>query len=159
LTNGRKNPASAIQKVSYDNTGTPEKSEPVSALTATDLRLTALMTNDDKEVETIIAKETEKLVGSFFIKNSAGTNSNTEVMIVVIQPDGQVLKNSAWESGTFSTEEGRKIYSYKIRFDSNRGEVKHLDFSLNADGFQKGSYIMQVYHNGKLIGRALKNLS
>ena len=65
LTSGRKNPSSNVQRVSYDNQVPVEKNEPVSVLTASDLRLTALMNNEDKEVETIIARETEKLVGSF----------------------------------------------------------------------------------------------
>ena len=159
LTSGRKNPVSNVQKVSFDNPTSFEKNELALVVTASDLKLTAIKTNGDRDVETILAQETDKLVGSFFIKTIAGQNSSGEVMIVVLQPDGQVMKSSAWETGTFITEEGRKVYSNKIRFDSNRGEVKHLDFSLMADGYQKGNYIMQVYHNGKLIGRVMKNLS
>jgi len=146
------------RRVSYDNRPA-ENNIPVSAVfTASDLRLSAVMTNNDRETETSSAQQTEKLVGSFVVRN-AGAVNNSEIMVVVVQPDGRVLKGSAWESGIFSTPEGKKIYSYKLSFDYSRGESKKLLFSLSADKYQKGNYIMQVYHNGSLIGKLSKSLS
>jgi hypothetical protein len=80
-------------------------------------------------------------------------------VVVVLQPDGQVLQKSAWESGTFETRDGKKIYSCKLRCDALQGEAKQLNFSLSADSYQKGNYTMHIYHNGVLIGRASKILS
>jgi hypothetical protein len=146
------------RRVFYDNRSA-ENNIPVSAVfTASDLRLSAVMTDNDRETETSSAQQTEKLVGSFVVRN-AGAVNNSEIMVVVVQPDGRVLKGSAWESGIFSTPEGKKIYSYKLSFDYSRGESKKLLFSLSADKYQKGNYIMQVYHNGSLIGKLSKSLS
>lgn len=146
------------RRVSYDSRAA-ENNTPVSAVfTASDLRLSAVMTDNDRETETSSAQQTEKLVGSFVVRN-AGAVNNSEIMVVVVQPDGRVLKGSAWESGIFSTPEGKKIYSYKLSFDYSRGESKKLLFSLSADKYQKGNYIMQVYHNGSLIGKLSKSLS
>ena len=153
------NPVVIQQPASYNNRVAEEKNKPEEFFTISDLRLTAMMNNADKEVETYLAQETEKLVGSFFIRNNAGLKSDAELVIVVLQPDGGVMKNSAWESGTFFTADGRKVYSCKLQLDDKAGEVKRLAFSLNADKYQKGNYTLQVYHKGMLIGKLQKILS
>jgi hypothetical protein len=80
-------------------------------------------------------------------------------MVVVLRPDNKVLQTSAWESGRFETKEGTKIYSCKIKFEYTKGENKKLSFSLNSDKSQKGTYTLQVYYNGSMIGRMTKTLN
>ncbi len=159
LSGNKKNPQLTVQRVSYDNSAPAEKNNPAAVLTVSELRLAAMMMENDKESETTLAGQTEKLVGSFTVKNNNNQSNAGEVMVVVLQPNGQVLKNSAWESGTFNTDEGKKIYSYKMRFDNNHGEAKRLLFSLSADKYLKGNYTMQVYYNGTLVGKLFKTLS
>ncbi len=101
----------------------------------------------------------EKLVGSFTVKNNSGVSAWCDIMVVVTQPDGQVVQKSAWESGSFETKNGKKIYSCKIRCEAGKGESKQLNFALTPDNYQKGNYTMQIYHNGVLIGRVSKSLS
>ena len=145
---------------STGNSNTTTPSNITSGFIASDLKLAALMeTDNNKELETSQALQTDKLVGSFIVKNDNNANSNAEVIVVVLQPNGQVLQKSSWESGTFNTREGKKIYSCKMRFDYNKGEVKRLNFSLSADKYMKGNYIMQIYHNGILIGKLSRLLS
>ncbi len=108
--------------------------------------------------ETNAATETGKLVGSFVVKNNLSPFNNTEMMVVLVQPNGRVLQPSPWESGTFSTAEGKKIYSCKVKFDYRKGETKQCNFNINADQYQKGNYMLQLYHNGILVGRLVKNL-
>ncbi|MBI2730970.1 MAG: hypothetical protein HYX40_09505 [Sphingobacteriales bacterium] len=127
--------------------------------TASDIKLAAVKIADEKEEETTDAEEAEKFVATFVVKNNYNEYNNTEVDLVVTQPDGQVLQPSAWESGTFTTREGKKIYSRKMRFDYLKGENKRLRLSLSAEKLQPGNYILQLYHNGTLIGRAAKQLS
>ena len=79
--------------------------------------------------------------------------------IVILQPDGKVMKRSSWESGSFDTKDGRKVYSQKLTLDFNKTESKHLNFSIAADEYQKGSYVFQLYHNGKIIASTSKRLS
>jgi hypothetical protein len=125
---------------------------------ASDLRLQAVYASDEGEQETTVADDAEKLNGSFVVKGSAIQQGFAVVHVVVIQPNGQVLKNSAWESGAFETAEGRKIYSYQLRFDYAKGETKPLRFSLGGDRFMQGNYIMQLYYNGHVIGKLTKAL-
>lgn len=138
----------------------PEKNNTVyQPFTASDLRLAAVMNANEDETETTLAEKTEKLNGSFTVVNFNSQLSNAEMLVVVLKPDGRVLKTSAWDSGTFNTPDGKKIYSYKFNFNYSRGEAKRLLFSLKSSGLAKGNYTMEVYHNGLLIGRTVKTLS
>jgi hypothetical protein len=146
-----------IRQVSNENKNLASKVNSIVAISAANLNLSALA--NDNARETNEAKATEKLVGSFTVKNSGNTSTRCDIMVVVLQPDGQVLQKSAWESGTFETRDGKKIYSCKIRCDAPLGEAKQLNFSISADSYQKGNYTMQIYHNGVIIGRMSKTLS
>lgn len=131
---------------------------PAVAFAASDLRLQAVYASDGGDQETTVAEDAEKLNGYFVIKVPGIQQGFAVVHVVVIQPNGQVLKNSAWESGAFETAEGRKIYSYQLRFDYAKGETKPLRFSLGSDRFMQGNYTMQLYYNGHVIGKLTKTL-
>lgn len=141
------------------NKGITEKTPAnnTAAILAGDLRLFAIAESNAKEIETSFADDAEKIVGSFLFKANA-SKGNGEVIVVVVQPDGRVIKNSAWESGTFETSQGKKVYSRKL-FVEPQGEEKRLNFSLMPDGFLKGDYTLQVWYNGSMIGRVVKTLS
>lgn len=124
-----------------------------------DLRFSAIQISNDKEEPTVKANETEKLLGYFKVKSKRAQNTTAEIMIVVVQPDGKVVQNSTWETGTFETPEGKKIYSRKLRFDYTAGELKQLNFSLTPDKYLPGNYSIKIYHNGILIGKTDKVLS
>lgn len=142
------------------NPGNTENNTPAyTVFTASEMKLSAITVSDNKEAETSLADQTKKLVGAFTVTNNNSQLSSAEVVVVVQQPDGHILKNSEWESGSFTTTEGRKIYSYKLNFSYAKGEPKRLFFSLKADKYQKGSYSMQIYYNGTMIGKILKTLS
>ena len=128
-----------------------------SVFSAYNLSLTAIDANSNQE--TILSSQTEKLVGSFTVKNNLSQLNNAEMMVVVLQPNGKVLQSSPWESGTFMTQEGKKIYSCKVKFDYRKGEAKQCNFSIAADSYSSGSYTFQVYYNGVLLGRMIKILS
>ncbi|MFZ1305468.1 MAG: hypothetical protein WAR80_06465, partial [Ferruginibacter sp.] len=128
-----------------------------SAFTASDMRLSAVSNTDENE--TALAEKADKLTGTFTVMNFNSQLTNAEMMVVVTRPDGKVLKGSGWDSGTFTTPEGKKIYSYKFNFSYSRGEARRLDFSLKGSNLIKGNYTMEVYHNGLMIGKFVKLLS
>lgn len=152
-----------VKKSEKDNpetTPSVEKNSPAyTVFTASEMKLSAIMVTDDKESETSAADQTKKLVGAFTVTNNNSQLSNAEVIVVVQQPDGRVLKNSEWESGSFNTPEGKKIYSSKLSFNYSKGEPKRLFFSVKAENYQKGNYTMQVYYNGTMIGKIFKTLT
>jgi hypothetical protein len=124
-----------------------------------DLHFSAIQLENEREQETSLADQTQKLLGSFKVRNRNIQSNNAEIVIVVLQPDGKVVQNSTWDTGTFETSEGRKVYSGKLRIDYNKGELKQLMFSVTADKYQHGNYTLKVYHKGILIGEVVKNLS
>lgn len=123
------------------------------------LQFKAIMQTEEREQETNQAVQTDELKGSFDLKAPFAPLLSAEIFIVVLQPDGKVMKRSAWESGLFETGEGRKIYSQKLSIDCGKAESQHLNFSIAADDYQKGSYIFQLYHNGRIIASTSKILS
>jgi hypothetical protein len=124
---------------------------------AAGLHLFAVVDNNNREQETNDAEVAEKMIGTFSLKNIS-EKATPEVMVVVLQPDGRVVKNSVWESGTFETKEGKKVYSRKISFEPAQ-EDKQLNFSLTPDNFLKGDYTLQIWYNGKMIAKTVKTLS
>ena len=146
-----------LKQVSGENRSLTNKVNSIVAVSTANINLSAVTDNDQNITNE--AKQTEKLVGSFVIKNNGSAIAKYDIIVVVLQPDGQVLQKSAWESGSFETPNGRKIYSCKIRYDAEKGESKQLNFTLSADSYQKGKYTLQLYHNGVIIGSTVKNLS
>lgn len=140
---------------SENNTVTKNTAK-ASVFTVSQLHVAAI--KEDGEEETNEADNTEKLVGSFTVKNNTDQFNSGEIMIVVTRPDGRVMQGSSWESGTFDTNQGRKIYSSKLNFDYSAGGSKRLTFSLSSDTYQKGNYAILIYHNGMIISRGLKTL-
>lgn len=131
---------------------------PASTVVAANVNLSAL-SNTENETVTNQANAAGKLVGSFTVKNNTAGSNWCDIIVVVTNPVGQVVQKSAWESGTFETANGKRIYSMKIRCETGNGESKKVNFSLNADNYSKGNYTMLIYHNGKVIGRTVKALS
>ncbi len=134
-----------------------DKLSAITTISTFNLTLTALADND--QYETSDAAQTEKLVGTFTVKNTGNNYGKCYIIIVVVQPNGQVLQKSAWESGSFETNNGKKIYSCKVYCETAKDESKKLNFFLIADSYQKGTYSMRIYHNGIMIGKISKTLS
>ena len=127
---------------------------------ASDLKLAAIDLRTSREQETNQVKKADKFVISFAVQNNSTDYSNAEVAIVIIQPDKQVLQNTKWESGSFPTPaDGTKEYTRMVKFDYSRGEKHDLNFSLENDAFEKGSYVLQVWHKGVLIGQTFTGLN
>lgn len=104
------------------------------------------------------ADDKVRLSGSLEVTNN-DNDPSVEMFVVILQPDGKLLKQSGWNSGSFETREGTKIYSCKLRFDCAKGENKSLNFSVPSGNFQKGMYSIQVYHKGVMVARGNKSLS
>jgi len=131
----------------------------VDGITVTDMQVKAVMQLEDKEKETIEALQTDLLRISLNVRTNQSSSIGEELFVVLLQPDGKLMKQSDWETGIFQTKQGRKMYSYKLRFDTEAGQTKKMGFSMPAIRYQKGNYSMQVYHNGVLVAKMNKKLS
>jgi len=150
-----------MTKLDAENKVLKEKVNLASVFVASELKLIPVTTKNNKEQEINSANKAEKLIVSFTIQNNVNSYDNAEVYVIITQPDGSIFKPDIWESSSsLETYKGeKKGYTRKIKFEYEKGEPKSLIFSLNPDGFQKGSYSLQLYHNGYLIGKTTKTLN
>jgi myosin heavy subunit len=147
-----------IRKLSTENEVLTEKINQAAVFMASDVRLIPTNIRLAKEQETNQLKKTDKFVVSFAVQNNLDQD-NAEIVIVIIQPDKQVLQNSSWDSGLFDTKsEGKKKFTRIIKFDYSKGEKRDLNFTLDAAPFQKGNYTLQLWHKGVLIGKSIAGL-
>jgi hypothetical protein len=164
LTDNERTPQKAVQQkeipMPKQPAPSPPKTEEYSSLFVTNnMQLKAMMLLDDKEQETFEALQADEIRGAVEVKNNFSSVRGADVYVVIIQPDGSVLKQSAWETGMFDTNNGRKIYTQKLHFDYNKAELKRLSFNITAGSLKKGKYTLQFYNNGVLIGSITKSLS
>ena len=158
LLNGKQNPTQSSSTIVIDKqkpSTVPVANNGVASAAA--LHLFALAGNNKNGQETNTADDAEKIVGTFTVKNLPA-KGNGELLIVVLQPDGKVVKNSVWESGTFESADGKKIYSRKL-YAEVTNEEKQLNFILTPERFLKGDYTMQIWYNGNMIAKMTKTLS
>jgi peptidoglycan hydrolase CwlO-like protein len=137
-----------------------EKINMASVFVASEINLTPVMVKNGKEQETNQSRKTSKLVISFNVQNNIIDYKNTDVYVVITQPDGNVLtQDDVWETNTLDLKKGGKIpFTRKIRFEYSKGEIKKLLSSIDAVEYMKGTYTLQLYHNGYMIGQVMKSL-
>ena len=150
-----------MQKVSAENKELTQKINDASIFIASEIKFAAVnIRPDQKEAETNQQKKANKFVTSFTVQNNIVDQQNAEVVVVISDPSGKSLNTEVWDAGSFETKtEGRKIYTRKVRFEYNKGEPKHLIFTLEPDSFEKGTYKISLYHNGVRIGESSWKLS
>ena len=150
-----------MQKVSAENRDLAQKINEASVFIASEIKFAAVNVKaDEKESETTQQKKANKLVTSFTVQNNILNLQSAEVVVVITDPSGKSLNTEVWDVGSFETKtDGRKIYTRKVKFEYNKGEAKHLIFSLEPDNFEKGIYKLSLYHNGIRIGESSLKLS
>lgn len=150
-----------VQKLDQENKVLTEKVSLASTFVASELKLSPVAVKNDKEQETTLTKKVSKLIVSLALQNNISDYETADVFVVVIQPNGKIVRNEdAWETYSIPLKNGSSItYTRKIRFEYQKGETKRLIFSLNPEEYMKGTYTMQVYHNGYLIGQVTKSLN
>ena len=150
-----------MQKVSAENKELTQKINDASIFIASEIKFVAVdIKADQKEAETTQQKKANKFVTSFTVQNNILNLPSAEVVVVVSDPSGKSLNTEVWDAGSFETKaEGRKVYTRKVKFEYNKGEPKHLIFTLEPDNFEKGTYKLSLYHKGIRIGGSSWKLS
>ncbi|MDP4262100.1 MAG: hypothetical protein Q8941_06170 [Bacteroidota bacterium] len=149
-----------IRRLDNENKSLAEKIKSASVFTASALHFTTMDVKETKEQETTQAKKANRFIASFILQNNFNEYLNAEIIIVIIEPGGRILQSSVWDSGTFDTKtEGKKNFTRKIKFDYIKGEQKALIFSLDVDdALKKGTYSLQIWHDGQKIGETTRTL-
>ncbi len=131
---------------------TKKAPETIPALIATGVSFRALEGNG-------LANTQAGVVNQFAITCSLQSNTasfaETDIFVVVADPSGNVIQDDPWQSGMFLTDSGVRIpYTRKSTLSHNKGETNRLAVNLKLPVYEKGTYGLQLYHNGVRIGRA-----
>lgn len=141
-------------------TGLEQIVDVASTLNASNISITPIKvkSNGREKVKTT-AKSVDKFVVSFDVRNRIIKPGTTDLYVVVIGPDGKPVTTTAG-SGTFTTrEEGDKSFTAKLPVDLETEKIKNVEFAFNpGTNFQQGSYKIEIYQNGFLIGQGTREL-
>ena len=149
-----------IHRLSSENETLKEKINLASIFIASELKIDAMEVRGSNEQPTSKAKRADKFVTSFIVQNHVNQLTNAELTTVLLKPDGQVMQNTVWDSGSFDTKnDGKKSFTRKIKFDYEKGERKNLLFTIDTEKCEKGTYTFQLWYNGILIGQTSKTLN
>ena len=135
-----------------------KKVDIASTLNASNIVITPInVKNNGKEKVSTTAKRVDKFVVSFNVMNRIAQSGSTDVYVLVIGPDGKAINTG---SETFTTrEEGDKAFTAKVPVDLETAKMKNVEFAfIPGSSFQQGSYTVQIYQNGFLIGQGTREL-
>ena len=141
-----------------------KKVDIASTLNASNISITPVkVKNNGKEKVSTVAKRVDKLVVSFDVNNRIIQPGTTDVYVVVIGPDGKpVASNVAADASgdTFTTrDDGNKTFTAKLPVDLQTAQTKNVQFAfVPGNHFAQGSYKIQIYQNGFLIGEKTSEL-
>lgn len=140
------------------NKGLNDKVELARIIQATNIRLVAIdiRRSGRKEVESTKARRIDLLRITFDIVNNRVIEDGIKkVQIRILNPNNELLSNAALGSSSFETESGElKYFSVSKEFYLKAGEsLKNIDvdWKQNSD-YEKGTYKVQIFYEGHLIG-------
>ncbi|MET0637633.1 MAG: hypothetical protein ABWZ25_16510 [Chitinophagaceae bacterium] len=150
----------SISRLNLENAALLEKISHGSYFIAGETKLSAVSNKGKRNQETATASRADKLIVSFVVQNNINQYNNEEIFIVISKPDKNILQKVEWNSSSFETKKGAtQDYTRVIRFDYERGERKEMNFTLVPDEFDKGIYVLQLWHRGMLIGQGSVTLN
>ncbi len=138
-----------------------KKVDVASTLNASNIRVTPInVKSNGKEKVSTTAKKVDKLLIAFDVDNRIIQPGSTDLFVTITGPDGKVITNETSGSGTFTTrEDGEKTFTAKVPVDLETAKRKNVEFGFAPGStFQQGSYKVQIYQNGFLIGEGTTEL-
>jgi cell division protein FtsL len=138
-----------------------KKVDVASTLNADNITITPVkVKHNGKEKVSTVAKRVDKLKVSFDVNNRIIQPGITDVYVVVVGPDGKPVPTVTGDASTFTTrDEGDKPFTAKLPVDLETAKTKNVEFAFAPGShFQTGSYKIQIYQNGFLIGEKTREL-
>lgn len=116
-----------------------------------------------KEVETSKARRVDILRVKFDINENKLTSSGPqEIFVRIINPDGKLLTSASLGSGTFKIKDIELLQQFSIAKTinlENQQSMRNIsvDWEQTAS-YPKGSYTIELYNQGYLIGKSTTEL-
>jgi hypothetical protein len=138
-----------------------KKVDIASTLNASNIAITPVKDKKNgQEKVTTTAKKVDKLVISFDVANRIAQTGQTDVYVCITGPDGKAISVPSLGSGSFTTrDEGDKVFTAKVPVEIEASKTKSVQFAWKQNTpFLKGSYKIEIYHNGFKIGEGTREL-
>ena len=138
-----------------------KKVDVASTLNANNITVTPInIKGNGKEKISSNAKRVDKLLISFDVNNRIAQPGTTDLFVLITGPDGKTMVSSGATATKFTTrEEGEKEFTAKVPVAVETAVKKNVEFGFTpSNSFQQGSYKIQIYQNGFLIGEGTKQL-
>ena len=161
LTQDKEKLTSDLQTTTTAKQDLEKKVDIASTLNASNISITPVKDKKNgQEKVTTTAKKVDKLIISFDVSNRIAQTGQTDVYVCITGPDGKPISVPALGSGTFTTrDEGDKVFTAKVPVEIEAGKTKAVQFAWKQNtAFEKGSYKIEIYHNGFKIGEGTKEL-
>lgn len=161
LTQDKEKLTTDLQTTTTQKQDLEKKVDIASTLNASNINITPVdERKGGKEKVTTTAKRVDKLVITLDVENRIAPTGNADIYVAITGPDGKPIQVESLGSGTFTTrEEGDKPFTYKVPVEIETGKSRHVEFAWKpGSAFQKGTYKIEVYHNGFKIGQATREL-
>jgi len=108
-----------------------------------------------KDQPTTKADDAGYFAVSCLLQNVMASFTDTDVYLVLTDPQGNVIQDDQWQAGMFSTRSNTRIpYSRKSSFSYAKGDTKRITVNIKPSEILQGSYSLQIYHNGTRIGKS-----
>lgn len=141
-------------KTEQKNTQSTKQETPAASLNTVSISFKAIQ-SETKDQATTKARAAGFFSVSCLLQNSTASFTDTELFIVLTDPNGNVVQDDQWQAGMFLTSLNTRIpYSRKSIFNYAKGDTKRVTVTIEPSDFLQGSYSLQIYHNGTRIGKS-----
>lgn len=138
-----------------------KKVDIASTLNASNIKVTPInVKGNGKEKISTTAKRIDKLLISFDVDNRIAPAGSTDLFVLITGPDGKTMQTNLGANGTFTSRaDGEKSFTVKVPVELETDKRKNVAFAFTPGAtFQQGSYKIQIYQNGFLIGEGAAEL-
>jgi hypothetical protein len=161
LTTDKTTLTADLQTTTTEKEGLAKKVDIASTLNASNIQIVGVQEKKNgQEKVTDKAKKVNELKLSFDVANRITQNGQTELYVCITDPNGKPVIDSAKGSGSFtSREDGDKLFTAKVPVEFESGKMIPVQFMWKQnDGFERGQYKIEIYHNGYKIGEGTRDL-
>lgn len=140
-----------LSKSAAQNAALAKTVEIGSTFSASSIQISSIdVKPSGKEKITANAKRVDKLLVRFDVENRIAPSGPADMYLIVTDPAGKVITEKGFVLPT--REEGDRPYTALIPINYEKGTRQKVEFPIRAGQYNKGTYRLEIYHNGFKIG-------
>jgi peptidoglycan hydrolase CwlO-like protein len=146
-----------LQRKQAENEALSRTVDVGSTFSASSIQIASIdVRKSGKERITSTAKRVDKLLVSFDVENRIANSGPADMYLILTGPDGKIIGQE--NNILITRENGERRFSERVTVNYEKGSRQRVEFPIKGEGFQKGNYRMEIYHNGFRIGQSVRPL-